>query len=226
MDEKNSHKLESSISKYASAISTISKELSEYRDYNINIYKIIEVDKIDEIKNKYLEIDDLRNKNIRGNRMYTASLSWYKKYLEHIKKITIKEYLSLYSSPKQKGEHKLVDGIKKWDRDRSIVDQMIKLANNRCEYDNNHRYFISNKTGENYVEGHHLIPIKYQDDFKSSLDVDANVVILCPVCHKLLHFGKIDDKIPVIKKIYEIRKTALKNSDLEISFDKLKTYYE
>ena len=50
--------------------------------------------------------------------------------------------------------------------------------------------------GTEYV----LIPMKKQQTFSTSLDVYANVVCLCPVCHRLLHYG-LDDN----KKIYLIR---------------------
>lgn len=103
---------------------------------------------------------------------------------------------------------------------------MIEFSNNKCEYDNKHEYFISNKSSKNYVEGHHLIPMKYQDNFEYSLDVEANVVSLCVVCHKILHLGIIEDKIKILNKLYELRKDLLSLSGLEISLGELIDLYK
>lgn len=68
--------------------------------------------------------------------------------------------------------------------------------------------------------------MKYQDDFEYSLDVDANVVSLCVICHKILHFGKIEDKVKIINKLYELRKNELALSGLEISLEELIDLYK
>ena len=62
--------------------------------------------------------------------------------------------------------------------------------------------FIANNTDHAYMEGHHLIPMRWQESFNTSLDVYANIVCLCPTCHRLLHFGRDCDKIPVLDKLY------------------------
>lgn len=227
----NSGRSNNTISKYASAIVTMSRELTEHSSDNIDIYELIDPFEIDKVKEKYLEIDDLREKDERGNRMYTSSLNWYKKYLEEdiilnaLVKDDSPEYSIVYEK-KSKGEFTISEGIKQWKRDRAIVDRSIQFSNNKCEYDVKHEHFISNKSGKNYVEGHHLIPMKYQDNFEYSLDVEANVVSLCVVCHKILHLGKIEDKVKIISKLYQIRKNSLELSGLEISLDELIDLYK
>lgn len=96
-----------------------------------------------------------------------------------------------------------------------MVDRSIEFSNNKCEYNNKHEYFISNKSEKNYVEGHHLIPMKYQDNFEYTLDVEANVVSPCVVCNNILLLGKIEDKGKIIRKLYELRKKSLELSGLE-----------
>lgn len=78
----NSERSENTIKKYASAITTISRDLKKHSGIDIDIYEVIDSIEIDRIKERYLEIDCLREKNERGNRMYISSLIWYKKYLE------------------------------------------------------------------------------------------------------------------------------------------------
>lgn len=70
-------------------------------------------------------------------------------------------------------------------RDPRTGRRALQLANFQCELDSEHKTFISNTNLENYVEAHHLIPIKYyySDEFKYSIDNDANIVALCPNCH-------------------------------------------
>lgn len=52
-----------------------------------------------------------------------------------------------------------------------------------------------------------------------------NIVSLCSHCHNLLHYGKLEDKIPVLDKLYDERKEALERVGLGITFEELKEYY-
>ena len=63
-----------------------------------------------------------------------------------------------------------------------------KRAKYLCEVDGNHKTF-KGQNGENYCEAHHLIPMNMQEKFFYSLDVEANIVSLCPTCHNLLHYS-------------------------------------
>lgn len=38
------------------------------------------------------------------------------------------------------------------------------------------------------MEDHHAVLMKYQDKFEHSLNVNANIVCLCPICHTLLNY--------------------------------------
>lgn len=114
---------------------------------------------------------------------------------------------------------------KYWKRDRKVVDNILKAMGYTCEEDITHCHFNSKATGMNYVEGHHLIPMKYQDQFEYSLDVEANVVSLCVVCHRKLHLANIDEKVDIIRKLYEARKVKLEESGIYITLDKLIKLY-
>ncbi|MCC8140121.1 MAG: hypothetical protein LIO67_07485 [Lachnospiraceae bacterium] len=67
------------------------------------------------------------------------------------------------------------------------------------------------------MEGHHALPMKYQDKFSRSLDVYANIICLCPVCHRLLHYGISSEKEKVVEKIYYDRSERLAVSGIKIS---------
>lgn len=217
---ENTNISSTSIKKYASAIKSISKDLSKYNSEYMDIYNIKNIDEFNEVQKLCTEVNEIKEKNKRGNNMYSASLNWYKKYLNDIKDDNILVY-----EEKTKGELFIKEGMKQWKRDRSLVDKVIKNSDYKCEYDVTHQYFKSNKTQRNYVEGHHLIPMEYQDEFNYSLDVEANIVSLCVVCHSLLHHGIIEDKIKILKKLYNLRKKYLKQSGLEIQFCDLINFY-
>lgn len=53
-----------------------------------------------------------------------------------------------------------------------------------------------------------------------------NIVSLCSHCHNLLHYGKLKDKLPILKKLYNERKDALVKVGLNISLEELTEYYK
>ena len=85
-------------------------------------------------------------------------------------------------------------------RNPELAKKSILLANYQCDLDKSHKSFIT-KNGKPYMEAHHLIPLSTQDYFDYSLDVDANIVCLCPNCHRKLHYG--DNITSDLIKLYE-----------------------
>ncbi len=91
------------------------------------------------------------------------------------------------------------------------------MADFKCEIDNKHMTFIAENTGKPYMEGHHAIPISLQDHFEHSLDVYANIICMCPICHKKIHYGLKKEKTKMLAQIYEMRSERYSKSGLEIS---------
>jgi|GEM_PF-852023 len=99
-----------------------------------------------------------------------------------------------------------------WIRDSRISKAALKHANYICEFatqSDNHESFIANCTKENYVEAHHLIPMKEQENFKHSLDNARNIVALCPNCHRMIHYSEQSVRKEKITEIFEKRKKDL-----------------
>jgi len=94
-----------------------------------------------------------------------------------------------------------------------------------CAVDARHPTFIK-KDGGRYMEVHHLIPLEWQNEFTYKLDTRANLIPLCPLCHKLIHYGRIEDKKPILARLYNERRDALRESGLDISLDELIRFYE
>ena len=94
-------------------------------------------------------------------------------------------------------------------------------------FDGHSHSTFNTKTGNKYLEAHHLIPMKAQKDFyPTNLDVFANIVPLCPNCHKAVHYGNLEEKKRFLKPLYDSRIVDLNEHGIFISFeDLIKKYY-
>ena len=113
--------------------------------------------------------------------------------------------------------------ISGYPRNAQVVFNALHNADYKCELSCNTELFLRKNSQLNYTEGHHLIPLCYQDEFEYSLDVEANVISLCPNCHRRLHYG--DDISELLRELYEWRKERLKKCGIEISFVQLLLMY-
>jgi len=77
-------------------------------------------------------------------------------------------------------------------------------------------YFTSRASKNNYIEGHHLVPIEYWKEFNNSIDVPANIIPLCPSCHRELHHGLNVNVQIIVKYLFEKRKERLEKSGIDI----------
>ncbi|MED5121606.1 DUF3578 domain-containing protein [Priestia megaterium] len=116
-------------------------------------------------------------------------------------------------------------GKKQWIRNAAKASKALMLSNYTCEIDSSHETFISKSTNMPYVESHHLIPMGKQGEFQYDLDQLANLISLCPLCHRLIHLGTDVDKEKLLRKLYDQRKERLENIGIEINFSELKRVY-
>lgn len=125
--------------------------------------------------------------------------------------------------PKKRTSPVEVKGHKTYPRDRNVALNALSYAGYVCEVDKNHESFIRKNSNEKYTEPHHLIPMRFSDEFEHSLDVEENIVSLCSNCHNQIHYGR--DAHELIEKLYEQRKVLLKKVGLEITLAKLLRMY-
>jgi len=118
-----------------------------------------------------------------------------------------------------------VEEVAIYPRDKQEKEEALILANFQCEIDKNHTTFTSKVTNENYVEGHHLIPISQYAEFKYDVDVRANIVSLCPTCHRKLHSGIKTEVDEMLEKLHLQKNEKLKKVGLGIMIDELKYIY-
>ncbi|MFA6194767.1 MAG: hypothetical protein WC719_03425 [Patescibacteria group bacterium] len=92
-----------------------------------------------------------------------------------------------------------------------------------------HLYFTANSTKENFVEGHHMIPMEYQHQYwterKINLDCPQNITPLCPHCHSKIHNAIPVQKSEVISELFHKYKDNLQAVDPELNFPKFASFY-
>ena len=111
-------------------------------------------------------------------------------------------------------------------RNQQVSRDALRKAKNKCEFENSHGSFLRKTApGVKYMEPHHLIPLSAYDDFDFSLDVIENVCSLCSTCHNCVHYGTIEARDEILNKLYSERRELLTAMGLEVSYEKLKSYY-
>lgn len=117
------------------------------------------------------------------------------------------------------------NGRKVYPRNLTHAKKALDNADYKCEVDLNHETFISKSSGKQYVEAHHLIPMKAQGDFEYSIDVPANIISLCPTCHRRLHHSSMEDKLQLLEMLLSTKKSKLAIFGINMDVDDLKLYY-
>lgn len=65
----------------------------------------------------------------------------------------------------------------------------------------------------------HILDKSLQDQFSVSLDVYSNIVCLCPLCHRKIHYGMENEKKIMLDSIYAKRSSRLAKSGIRMSQD-------
>lgn len=225
---------DSSLKSYQGAFRTIQKTL------NLST-QILQITNVSELE-KIMEQSEFKVKNNKGKRMYSAPINAYIEYLLYkeddqsmddffkyqvddinYNSILVHEDTIVPKTPSLRTI--LEETVEYYNRNVSVSQEAIKKAKFKCEIDGTHETFISANSGENFVEAHHLIPISYQKIFSNSIDVTANIVSLCPNCHRLIHHAKPTEIRSRLLKLYNDRSSRLETTGNQISFDDLISYY-
>ena len=207
---------ESSIKHYIGGLSAINKILKEKGKIEDSIYEISSLEDLSVIK-EYLRNDaDFLLKDSVGHNMYSAALNNYIRFAQGDDFFTEAYSFTDIDKPLKVAEMKIVDSYQ-YGRSSIVKMQAIKAAHFMCECDKKHTTFTAKSNNEQYMEGHHLIPLMNQNEFHFSLDIYANIVSLCPICHRLLHYGIETEKKSILEELYANRYIRLCNSGIEVS---------
>ena len=118
----------------------------------------------------------------------------------------------------------------KYRRNIKMAKLALENAHFACEANCQNHTFISGASHKPYMEAHHLIPIPfsdlYYDRYHVSLDRPENIISLCPMCHRIIHFGIDEDRNKILKELFQRRKKQLQTLGIDITFNDLLKHYK
>lgn len=224
-----------SIEHYCTAVRTASRYLQEKGLIEGELFEIESLSKLKELRDVLYADGSFIEQNQVGNNMYSVGLNHFVDFLG-LEVAT--DGVQATGGRRAVVENRVLtcEDIKKldapvdvpasvprvvygWNRDRVVVEQVLKADKRQCEIDPQHHTFITRRNDELYLEGHHLIPLSKQNEFKKSLDVYANIIGLCPNCHRQLHFGKKSEVREILKGLYDLRSERFAKSGIAVSKD-------
>lgn len=101
--------------------------------------------------------------------------------------------------------------VYQYNRSRTVALEALSRANFACELFPAYPTFTSRSSERNFMEAHHLIPMKLQENFQVSLDVVENVCCLNPLSHRLVHFGKFQSFEEQLSRVVKLRSDFIKS---------------
>lgn len=206
----------SSVNHYFDALNNISRRLKDKNLVKRDIYEIHDLVQLEQVRDILYADAEFVELNERGRRMYSAGLNNYCRFAAGAGFQEAKDKILLLDVPIEPEESMIVEQ-KTWKRSNIIRMQAMEYAGYACEIDTAHKTFVAEKTKRPYMESHHAIPMKFQSNFTKSLDVYANIICLCPICHRKIHYGIKEDKQMMLDAIYIKRADRLANSGIRIS---------
>lgn len=136
--------------------------------------------------------------------------------LEKINNGVIKEYTKeeidlLDAQPFEYTPKNLSKAQKREKTDPKLKATILKKAKYKCQIDPKHVTF-TNVAGNQYMECHHIIPMNAQKDFKNlKLDSLFNLISICPICHRKIHYGNKKSKYEIFWKMYKLKEKEMKD---------------
>ena len=212
---------DSTVKHYIDALNNISRKLKAMEIVRTDIYEIMELEELAEAREKLFSDPDFIAQDARGRRMYSAGLNNYYRFASGEgftagNDTGTANRMYRMDMPIEANPPQMVTRVE-WSRSNILREQALSFADYACEIDKDHQSFIAEKTNKAYMEGHHAIPMSNQPKFRQSLDVYANIVCLCPICHRRIHYGIRADRIQMMHILYGMRAERLANSGIFLS---------
>lgn len=181
-----------------------------------SLFDIDSYHKLLEVKKIIFQNPDFRELDIRGKSMYSAGFNRYLEFASGKLLINKEKYLPLLDRKEEVKNGTLLHEREIPARDRIKILQAEQACSYNCQIDRGHKTFISMATGHQYMDGHHIIPLSQQEEFTYSLDCYANIIVLCPTCHRFMHYGLRNERREKLIAIYEDRAERFSNSGILI----------
>lgn len=207
----------SSVKHYGNALRTISRFLIKLGKVEETIFEVDSISELLSLRELLKTIPEFVALDTKGNRMYTAGLNRYIEFASADSIFSTPDEIAKLDSPIHvEGKEKIRKSTLAYSRDRIIIHQALVSVHFCCEIDKKHKTFIAEATSENFIEGHHIIPMRLQKNFSYSLDVYANILGVCPNCHRMLHYGRLNDRRSVLRSIFDARAERLNRSGINL----------
>ncbi len=121
-------------------------------------------------------------------------------------------------------------GQKVYKTQRMFKKDTFESHNYYCAcHEEKHYYFIAEATNKRYLEGHHMIPMEFQDQYwkdkQTNLDCTINLIPLCSHCHGKMHKSIKHERVQIITEVYNKYKNQLLMIDSNLTFDKFAELY-
>jgi 5-methylcytosine-specific restriction enzyme A len=171
--DQNTSLSKTSKMRYAREVENISE------NFNVQLYGATKIKEIEKI----FSLSAFMKMNLKHDRLYSAALNHFKKYITFCNELefekemlndkleyknglvkyikTMNENETIEDQAKQVPQSIIINGRELWKRNPIYAAKTISIANYQCEVDPDHKQFISKITKNNYVEAHHLIPIRF-----------------------------------------------------------------
>ncbi len=205
-----------SVGHYITGLNTINLYLNMY-DYPIkSVFEAKSIADLELISEFLKTNEEFIKQNKTGHNMYSVAFKHFMNFAVEDEQFFGDNIVEMDVIIPEKPKI-ITSTVSSYRRNQIIVEQALEGAHHSCEHDKQHKTFVSISTGKQYMEGHHLIPLKYQEEFENSIDVYANIVCLCPICHRMLHHGIKADREYAAEKLFDERKDRLINSGIDLS---------
>lgn len=147
--------------------------------------------------------------------------------MNKIEKKREKNFSGFKLMPRLPNKRIVVNSKEHFIRDPKIAENALRDSGFQCEYNKKHKTFISKRTGKNFVEIHHLIPMSEQKKFEFSLDIESNMVTLCPNCHRRIHLGVAEEKKLILNELLTTKRIKrLETCGVKITLVELEKMYQ
>lgn len=211
-------KSENTVYNYLRGVRYIDNYLLQRGISDKKIFKMTEIEELERIRNYLQDDQEFQKINSKGHRMYSAGLNSYYNFVvgDGFKLDEERKIENIYDYALPRGE--MIEHQNRcWKRTSILKEQVIRQANYKCQINASHSSFISGTTNKPYMEGHHIIPLSRQEQFEYSLDIHANILCLCPNCHRMLHFGLEGERRTILSKVFKHRMKRLEKCGIVLS---------
>lgn len=212
---------DSTVKHYQDALKHISKYLVEKGKLQQTVYEIQDIGELDDLRT-YLYADlEFMGLDKRGHQMYSAGFNNYYKFASGQMFAKMHQQITNLDIEIPVADKNRISRTV-WKRFSIIKNQSMEAAGFQCEVNAAHQTFVAKSNGHPYMEGHHAISLRFQGMFSKSLDIYANIVCLCPICHRFLHYGIDSEKETILDKMYYDRGDRLATSGILVSNSEFK----